>query len=110
MIRSFGMTKQSPSPQHHSPAALRWPPREIQLSWAKVSGMMMTRVAKMSASRARVRNMDPFPFIVRRSDRSSQRIRYVKFPTLSGVLSGGQPRALEAYVLGLRDAFKITAF
>jgi hypothetical protein len=31
-IRSPGITKQSPSPQHHSPAALRWPPREIQLS------------------------------------------------------------------------------
>src|SRR5215510_1725933 len=30
---SPGTTKQSPSPQHHSPAALRWPSREIQLSW-----------------------------------------------------------------------------
>jgi hypothetical protein len=30
-------------------------------------------------------------------------------PELSGDLSGGQPRALEAYVLGLRDAIKIIA-
>src|SRR5262245_16505118 len=33
---SVGTVKQSPSPQHHSPAALRRPPREIQLSWAGV--------------------------------------------------------------------------
>src|SRR3954469_13652264 len=44
MMRSFGMTKQSPSPQHHSPAALRWPPREIQLSWANVSGMTSAKI------------------------------------------------------------------
>src|SRR5262245_42116745 len=57
MTRSFGTTKQSPSPQHHSPAALRWPPREIQLSWAKVSGITRARPAKTSAHRARLPNI-----------------------------------------------------
>src|SRR6266568_9630143 len=57
ITRSFGMTKQSPVPQHHSPAALRWPPREIQLSWAEVSAMTNARPAKTSASRARLPNM-----------------------------------------------------
>src|SRR5215831_4221880 len=57
MTRSFGTTKQSPSPQHHSPAALRWPPREIQLSWAKVSGMTRARPARTSANRARLPNI-----------------------------------------------------
>src|SRR5437763_1090236 len=56
--RSFGTTKQSPVPQHHSPAALRWPPREIQLSWAEVLETTKARLAKMSASRARLPNMD----------------------------------------------------
>src|SRR5262249_61007740 len=35
---SLGMVKQSPAPQHHSPAALRKPPRLIQESCADASG------------------------------------------------------------------------
>src|SRR5215471_13493818 len=62
MTRSFGTTKQSPSPQHHSPAALRWSPRLIQLSWAKVSGMTKARPAKTSANRARLPNIGLRPF------------------------------------------------
>src|SRR5262249_9044002 len=34
---SLGMVKQSPAPQHHSPAALRNPPRLIQESCADAS-------------------------------------------------------------------------
>src|SRR5215471_6302057 len=34
---SLGMVKQSPAPQHHSPAALRKPPRLIQESCADAS-------------------------------------------------------------------------
>src|SRR6266436_5903761 len=60
--RSFGTTKQSPVPQHHSPAALRWPPREIQLSWAEVLGTIKARLAKISASRARLPNIGSSPF------------------------------------------------
>src|SRR5262249_45431509 len=37
ITRSFGTMKQSPAPQHHSPAALRWLPRLIQESCARVS-------------------------------------------------------------------------
>src|SRR2546430_11968853 len=71
MTRSFGTTKQSPSPQHHSPAALRWPPREIQLSWAKVSEMTKARLAKTSANRARLPNMDTSLSLSRPGSRSS---------------------------------------
>src|ERR1700751_732265 len=59
MTRSYGTTKQSPVPQHHSPAAWRWPPGEIQLSWAEVMGTTRTKLAITSTSRARLPNMSP---------------------------------------------------
>src|SRR5258708_8696549 len=71
MTRSFGTTKQSPSPQHHSPAALRWPTREIQLSWANVSGMTRARPAKTSANRARLPIMGTSLSLSRHGSRSN---------------------------------------
>src|SRR6266540_3900509 len=57
-----GTTKQSPSPQHHSPAALRCPPRWIQLSWAEAGEMRRRtasceRISETSSDRAKHRNM-----------------------------------------------------
>jgi hypothetical protein len=49
--------KQSPSPQHHSPAPLRSAPREIQLSWAAVSAATRRKDAKASASRRQYPNI-----------------------------------------------------
>src|SRR5262245_8402295 len=83
---SEGMTKQSPSPQHHSPAALRWPPREIQLSWAKVVGTRETRAAKTNASRARLPNMGEGPF---RCPGAAIDQFNAKSPRVSGPLIGG---------------------
>src|SRR5262245_28917542 len=51
------MTKQSPSPQHHSPAPLRRPPREIQLSWAKMSVPTRTSARKTKQSRRQYPNI-----------------------------------------------------
>ena len=52
-------------------AALRWPPREIQLSWANVSGMTRARPAKTSANRARLPNMGTSLSLSRPGSRSS---------------------------------------
>ena len=41
---------------------VRWSPRLIQLSWAKVSGMTKARPAKTSANRARLPNIGLRPF------------------------------------------------
>src|SRR5262249_22895061 len=79
---SDGMTKQSPSPQHHSPAAFLCAPREIQLSWADTSGAKAT-IENSSSSRALVAMAVPFVVVpaaalVRRryvSFRCSQRSR-----------------------------------
>src|ERR1051326_2111183 len=41
---SLATVKQSPAPQHHSPAALRNPPRLIQVSCADASEPIATKV------------------------------------------------------------------
>src|SRR5215472_16970791 len=59
---SPGTMKQSPSPQHHSPAALRCWPREIQLSCAEAGGEVEAisvdeRINETAADRAKHRNI-----------------------------------------------------
>src|SRR2546428_10879568 len=66
-----GTTKQSPSPQHNSPAALRCPPRWIQLSWAEAGEMRnCERISETSSDRAKHRNMTA-PFVVPARKRSA---------------------------------------
>src|SRR5262245_45663363 len=93
--------KQSPSPQHHSPAALRWPPRMIQLSWADVvSGTIKSRVAKTSASRARLRNMGTILSVSRqrRSIRSTQAL--LGFPVAANLQAPARTRPCSEQLAG----------
>src|SRR5215472_10041462 len=69
MATSFrGTTKQSPSPQHHSPAELRSAPRDIQESWASACDARERR-AKTAISRASIPDMEEFLLLSRRGDR-----------------------------------------